>query len=72
MILDLENGVALCRQDHIALEWRKDPEITRRILDKRGKKWAEELNRKRHEIKPSSWNISYLEDKIKELEGLLQ
>ena len=69
--LDLDNLVTLCRADHIALEWRKDPEITNRIIEARPKNWATELYKKRREVQPSIWSVQYLEAKVEELQKIL-
>jgi hypothetical protein len=62
---DLSNLVALCLQCHTRLHLSGDPIIIQTILKKKGMKWADELQKKRHIIQ--KLNKGFLRSIIEQL-----
>lgn len=68
---DLDNLIGLCRQHHFVLHHQDPKKIEKLIIDKRGKKWHNELQKKA--FKPDQnyqTTIKYYEDIIKCLNQL--
>ena len=65
---DPDNLIPLCRACHAKHHLAGDPYIVETICRVRGEAWADRIQEKRH--LPAKINISFLENKIKELENL--
>ncbi len=62
---DLENGVPICNDCHMSIHRKNDPECIEKIINHRGKKWTNYLEKnRRKEVKTT---IKYYEDNIERL-----
>jgi len=69
---DLDNGVILSRNHHFLLHHHDPKLIDIQILQKRGKKWFDKLEKKvRQKPKSGYLTITYYEKKIEELKKFL-
>lgn len=67
MVYYIPNGVCLCRGCHFAHHTKGDPSIHATIIERRGRKWYNDLMEKRKEQHYSYQTIQYYLDVIKEL-----
>lgn len=66
---DEDNAISLCRGCHFLLHHQDPKRIEEKIIEKRGKKWYNNLKKKAYtEPKGSYQTIKYYEDIIKELQ----
>lgn len=66
---DLKNLVPLCAKCHMRHHFSGDPRIVQVILEKMGKKWADDLQARRRILRKI--NKTYLREVIEELEKKL-
>jgi len=65
---DLDNGISLCQKCHYVLHTQDPKKIEMEIIEKRGKKWADRLEKKsRERPKPSYQTILYYNEQIERL-----
>ena len=66
---DLDNGISLCQSCHFVLHHQDPKKIEALIIENRGKKWHNKLQKKAQTPPPPSYQtIKYYEDIIKKLE----
>jgi len=63
----LPNGVCLCRGCHFAFHKKSDPTIVAKIIEKRGRKWLTDLEKRKKEKHYSYKSIIYYETIINQL-----
>ncbi len=66
---DFRNLVPLCNSCHFKHHIMFDPYIVKTIINKKGKSWADEIERDRR--KPMKTGIAYYQDKCQEFEEIL-
>ena len=68
---NLSNGIPLCRSCHMKIHFRSDPTIVLKIVEGRGGQWYDALLKEKRKIRHSFFGVKYYEEKIKELEEIL-
>jgi len=68
---DLDNGISMCNGCHFAHHHKGDPTIHQTVINKRGRKWYEQLLEKSKEQPTSYMTIGWYKENIERLEGIL-
>ena len=68
---NIDNGISLCSSCHFAHHHKGDPRIQQTIIEKRGKKWYNRLNKEKRKSPASYQTISYYRENIEKLQQLL-
>ncbi len=66
---DIDNGIALCQGCHLSLH-NSNPVIQNKINEVKGKKWLEELTKKKYSLQVRT-NVKFYQDNIDRLQDLI-
>jgi len=66
---DLENGVPICNYCHMSIHTKNDPECIEKIINHRGKKWADYIDKNRR--KKVKATVEYYRNNIYKLTDYL-
>lgn len=69
---EIDNGVPLCRGCHFAHHFKGDPTIHKKIIEQRGKKWYDRIEKKAKEPRSSYLSIEWYKKNVESLKKYLE